>query len=83
MKKNCLQCSESFNVSKQDMSFYDSISPVISGEKFSIPPPKICPDCRQQRRLSFRNVNNLYRRKCNLTGKQIISMHHKNTPFPV
>jgi Zn ribbon nucleic-acid-binding protein len=35
----------------------------------------LCPDCRQQRRLAFRNERNLYKRKCDATGKNIISIY--------
>jgi hypothetical protein len=53
-----------------------SLVPLIKGEarneqgdfiKHQIPPPTLCPDCRQQRRLSFRNERNLYKRKCDAT----------------
>jgi len=33
----------------------------------------LCPDCRQQRRLTWRNEGKLYQRKCDKTGKKIIS----------
>ena len=34
-------------------------------------------------RISFRNFFNLYRRKCDLTGRPIISMYDEQVPFPV
>lgn len=43
----------------------------------------LCPDCRQQRRLSFRNERKLYKRKCDATGKDIISMFSPDKPFKV
>ncbi|NUJ97751.1 hypothetical protein HGA92_03100 [Candidatus Gracilibacteria bacterium] len=46
--------------------------------KYLIPFPTLCPDCRQQRRLSFRNEGKLYKRKCDLTGNEIISIY---SPF--
>ncbi len=49
----------------------------------NVPSPTLCPECRQQRRLCFRNFRHLYNRKCDLTGKQIISMYDADTPFPV
>lgn len=42
---------------------------------YIIPTPTLCPDCRNQRRLSWRNEQNLYRRKCDATGKDIVSMY--------
>jgi hypothetical protein len=38
---------------------------------------------RRRHRLAFRNESALYHRKCDKTGKQIISMHRPDTPFPV
>jgi len=42
--------------------------------KYLIPTPTLCPDCREQRRLSFRNEAKLYKRKCDLTWKDMISI---------
>jgi len=51
--------------------------------KYLIPIPTLCPDCRQQRRLSFRNERNLYKRFCNATWKEIISIYSPDKPFKV
>jgi hypothetical protein len=48
-----------------------------------IPTPTLCPDCRQQRRLSFRNERKLYKRTCDATGKQIISIYSEDKPYKV
>ena len=37
--------------------------------------PTFCPDCRLQRRLSFRNERTLYKRPCELCGQETISMY--------
>jgi len=81
--KVCKQCNSNFDITDKDLEFYDKISPVFSGEKFSIPSPTLCPDCRQQRRLSFRNERKLYKRKCDLTWKNIISMYSPDKNFKV
>ncbi|NUJ97913.1 hypothetical protein HGA92_03965 [Candidatus Gracilibacteria bacterium] len=51
--------------------------------KYLIPPPTLCPDCRQQRRLSFRNERKLYKRKCDFSGKDIISIYFHDKPYKV
>jgi len=79
----CKQCSSAFEVTKEDLAFYEKVSPVFNGKKELIPPPTLCPDCRQQRRLSWRNERNLYHRKCDLTGRQIISMYAPESPQKV
>ena len=51
--------------------------------KYLIPTPTLCPDCRQQKRLSFRNERKLYKRKCDLTNKDIISIYSPDKTYPV
>ncbi|EKE27949.1 MAG: hypothetical protein ACD_3C00123G0015 [uncultured bacterium (gcode 4)] len=81
--KTCKLCSVSFDITDKDLEFYNKVSPVFNSEKYSIPAPTLCPDCRQQRRLSFRNERKLYHRKCDLTWKQIISVYSPDKPFKV
>ncbi len=71
---NCKQCHSGFEITDSDRQFY---------EKLDVPDPTMCPDCRMQRRLTFRNFFNLYHRKCDLTGKRILSMYDQGTTFPV
>jgi hypothetical protein len=53
-------------IEPEDFAFYD---------KIKVPPPTFCPDCRLQRRLAFWNVFALYKRKCDLCGKDSLSMY--------
>jgi len=75
MNKTCRQCSHSFETTEEDLKFYDKVSPVFNGKKYLIPPPTLCPDCRQQRRLAFRNEHSLYTRNCDATKTRLISMY--------
>lgn len=75
MNQICKQCSAGFEITADDLAFYDKVSPVFNGEKYAVPPPMLCPPCRHQRRLSYRNERNLFHRKCDQTGKQIISQY--------
>jgi len=72
--KICQNCKQNFDIQPEDFKFY---------EKISVPPPTFCAECRMQRRFACRNERNLYKRNCNLCGKEIISMHQKSAPFPV
>jgi Zn ribbon nucleic-acid-binding protein len=83
MNRFCPQCSAHFEITEEDLKFYDKVSPVFRGKKYLIPPPTLCPDCRQQRRLAWRNERKLYKRKCDLCGKEIISIYHTDHKFPV
>lgn len=63
--KNCKNCKRDFVIEIEDFKFY---------EKIKVPPPTWCRECRQMRRMSFRNERTLYKRKCDKTGKDIISI---------
>ncbi|MFK7780435.1 MAG: hypothetical protein QM490_04870 [Candidatus Gracilibacteria bacterium] len=69
--KICGECKSSFDVTDKDMKFYDKVSPVFAGEKFKIPTPTFCPDCRQQRRQLFKNIYHLYKNEQNLLVSHI------------
>jgi len=64
--KQCQNCKNEFSIEADDFSFY---------EKMKVPAPTFCPDCRLQRRLSFRNERMLYHRDCDLCGKKSISIY--------
>lgn len=83
MKKTCKQCSSDFEISSDELNFLERVSPVLDDKKYQIPPPTLCPDCRQQRRISWRNERNLYLRECSKSGERIIAMYHKDSVFPV
>lgn len=83
MVKTCRHCSTSFEISPDDLAFYEKVSPTIGEKTFPIPPPTLCPDCRLQRRISFRNERWYYRRACGLTKKPTLSIYHPEEPFPV
>ena len=74
-QKICRQCQANFTVEDEDLEFYEKISPEFAGKEYSIPSPTLCPDCRQIRRLMWRNERALYKRKCDKTGKDIISIY--------
>lgn len=70
---SCAACSASFSITADDLVFYDRVSPVIAGQKYSIPPPTYCPDCRQQRRTALCNERNFYPALCGLCGKSALT----------
>ena len=72
--QNCKQCNTGFEITAKDRQFYG---------KISVPEPTLCPDCRQQRRLAHQNQINLYKRKCDATGEDIISVFAPGGPIKV
>ncbi len=81
--KTCAVSGAEFPIYKSDLEFYDKVSPVINGVKYKIPTPKLCPEERERRRMSWRNERSLYRSTCDATGRQIISMYPDNSWYTV
>lgn len=81
--KICSISGKEFTITQWDLDFYDKISPTFAGQKFQIPTPTLHPEERQRRRLSFRNERNLYRRKCDASGKDIISIYSPDKPYKI
>jgi hypothetical protein len=69
--KNCQKCKKDFNIEAEDFDFY---------QKINVPAPTFCPECRLQRRLTFRNDRMLYKRACELCKKEVISIYRPNGP---
>ena len=72
--KNCKQCNTGFEINDWDRRLLDQLSVTIGNKKFDIPEPTLCPECRSQRRMVWRAELNLFKRKSDLSGKQILSM---------
>ena len=71
--RNCQNCKNEFVIEPEDFNFY---------EKIDVLPPKICPDCRSQLRLTFRNERCFYKRKCDHCEKEIVSTFSPNKKYP-
>src|SRR3989344_2183827 len=74
--KVCQNCKASFTIDASDFQFY---------EKIKVPPPTFCPECRNQRRMAWRNERTLYKRKCNAPGhsEEVISMYAPDSPCAI
>ncbi len=73
-QKKCESCGNVFNITADDFSFY---------EKIGVLPPKKCPECRAQLRLSFRNERAFYKRPCDKCKKDVVSTFSPNKPYTV
>lgn len=82
-QKSCTRCSDDFQISKDDLAFYDQVSPVFEGKKYQVPSPTLCPTCRQQRRMAWRNMRSLYQRSCDLCHTQMLSIYSSDKPYTV
>ncbi len=83
LSKSCRQCQKAFIVDETDVALLAKLSPTFAGKVFPIPIPTLGPECREQHRLVWRNENKLYERKCDLTLRDIISVHAPDKSYPV
>ena len=81
--KTCKQCSSPFEVAPEDLKFYEKVSPVFEGKKYLIPEPDLCPSCREQLRLAWKNERKLYKHNCDLCGKATFSLYSSDKPYKV
>ena len=58
-KRDCADCAKQFELFAGDVELLKMLR---------VPPPTLCPDCRNRRRLSFANYANIYKRKCDVPG---------------
>lgn len=79
----CLNCKIEFPHEPADLELLERLSPCIDGIELGLPPPKLCPDCRMQRRMLWRGELNWYRRKSDRSGKPIISYLPESAPCKV
>ena len=74
MTKQCSQCHQQFAIDQKDQDYY---------QRIKVPAPKLCPTCRMQRRLAWRNERTLFSRQCNLCQKNIIAMYPVDSPYNI
>jgi len=70
----CQNCKRDFRIESEDFDFY---------KKVDVPPPTWCPECRLIRRMAWRNESSLYKRKCGLCEKPIITIYSPDRPLSV
>lgn len=85
MHKTCANpwCKQSFEITDDDLAFYALVSPVFGGKKYAIPPPTLCPECRQQRRYACRNDRNYYQGTCGLCKRPLITSYSPDKSIPI
>ena len=76
-KRTCSQCGRKFEILNEDIEFYKMLK---------VPPPKLCPSCRMQRRMVFvKRLPKFYRRDCEAKGhkESLISTYPKESPIHI
>ena len=76
--RKCQQCGKEFKITAEDIEFY---------KKLQVPPPTLCPDCREQRRAGHRisYLPIFYKKSCSAPGhtEKIISFYPESNPIKV
>lgn len=72
--RNCQNCHQDFRIEPDDFLFY---------ERIKVPPPTFCPECRMVRRMVFRNLKTLYKRKVFGNEKAVFSGYAPDSPFTI
>jgi hypothetical protein len=72
--KTCKSCGTNFEISENDQQYF-----LVHG----ISHPEYCRICSWGRKLSWQNEYQIYKRKCDATGKTMISVYKEGTEFPV
>ncbi len=62
----CTLCNIKFPITNRDNAFY---------KKLKVPEPEECPQCREQKRLVFRNDRYYYKHSCDLCKAQMLSVY--------
>ena len=79
----CSNCNSPFERNQTEVDLLPRFSLQAGEFSFSLPPSDLCPGCREQQRLCYRNEWNFYRRKCDASGKLLVSIYPEETPFDV
>jgi len=72
--KTCQSCKTKFIIEPEDFEFY---------KKIGVPSPTFCSECRMKRKLTFSNYSKLYKRKCDFSNKNIVSIYNDNNPLKI
>lgn len=70
----CTACQKEFHLLPGEADAY---------ARFDAPTPDLCSECRQARRMTFRNEKKLYYNKSFKSGRQIIALYPADSPFRV
>jgi len=81
--RTCAHCSATFDITDIDVDFLTRLAPTIGEKKHGLPFPTECPKCRKTRRHTWRNEHKIFKRKCDATGKELISLFPPDAPCPV
>ncbi|HQH26557.1 MAG TPA: hypothetical protein PLP17_04100, partial [Oligoflexia bacterium] len=81
--RTCALSGNAFEVTTDDQEFYRSSGAVIDGVLYPLPAPTLSPRERLRRRLALRNERNLYKTRCCVSGRALVSVFSPDKPIKV
>ena len=81
LEKKCKTCDKPYKLDDTDLEFYKKISSEFGGTKYDMPSPNLCPSCRSMRRMVWRNERTLYKNKCSLCDRAVVSIYSPDKKF--
>lgn len=79
----CKWTWEDFPIFKKELEILEQIAPIFDWVKYSFPLPEISPRARAIKRMLWRNERWLYKRKCDLTGGNVLSVYSNDYEWKV
>lgn len=76
-ERMCRKCNVVFKIEEEDINFFHMLR---------VPPPTLCPQCRQKRRLGhLMRVPKFYKKKCSAPGhiEEVISVFPPDSPHKI
>jgi hypothetical protein len=73
LTRTCRISWKEFIITDREVAFLTSITPSFAWKKYPLSLPALCPEERMRRRLSWRNSFTLYKAKCAISWKNIVS----------
>jgi len=83
MKKICKNCNDPFVIDQSDLEFLTHLTAQFPYLPIPIPAPTLCPLCRLNRRLAFRNLSFISWEEDYQTKERVFSYYPGGAPFPI
>lgn len=79
----CKLCGAFYAIDDFDRLLLGKFTPSFAEKDFSIPEPQHCPECRMLHRYLWRGELHLFKTKCCLSGKPLITFYSPTSPVKV
>lgn len=78
-RRSCKRTGEDFAIYQSDVEMLGRLSPIIWWEKYNLNLPTLSPKAKKIRLMMYRNERKLYKRKCDKTNQDIVSIYPQDS----